>query len=223
MRSATQQTNIESCACSSVTEAVLSLRQGNSEGFNIVYREYSKLVRAVCLKILRNPTEAEDVAQEVFIHMLRKIHTFRGDSAFSTWLYRVALNTVLMHVRSTRRDRIASIESRRTGNGQQRDGGVQNASMPSFSNKIDLRSAVDSLPNGYKLIFILHDIQGYHHHEISRILGRSIGDSKSQLHRARQRLREFLRDTSDKKRCRRIGGRELIAAPATDQRLYPIE
>lgn len=194
MGSVTQEVNAGAYGYSPVRQAVSSLRHGNLEGFDIVYQEYSKLVRAICLRVLRNPTEAEDAAQDVFVHVLRKIHTFRGESAFSTWLYRVAMNTVLMQFRSTRHDRMASaqpiVESASRGGAT-----GPNIALPSFSTRIDLRAALDSLPGGCKAVFILHDVQGYRHREIAQILGRSIGDSKSQLHRARQRLREFLGDT----------------------------
>jgi RNA polymerase sigma-70 factor (ECF subfamily) len=170
------------------------MRQEDPGGFDLVYREYGSLVRAVCLRILRNRTEAEDAAQDAFLNIFRKIHTFRGDSALSTWLYRVTTNTVLMRVRKNRRDSVAPNEPRERENSYRAHNSGHDPSLTNFLREIDLQTALDSLPEGYKTVFVLHDVQGYGHKEISRILGRSVGDSKSQLHRARKRLREFLGD-----------------------------
>lgn len=216
MGSATQEVNAQKSVCSPISQAVSLSRQGNPQGFDILYREYSKLVRAACLRILRNSTEAEDTAQDVFIQVLRKVHTFRGDSSLATWLYRVATNAALMRIRRTKHDRMTSAQSK-DDDAPGRKPAAQDFSLPMFPYRIDLKAAVNSLPAGYKQVFILHDVEGYHHKEISGILGSSIGNSKSQLHRARKRLRDFLGDSApepiakshSKKRCQGDGLRSI--------------
>lgn len=217
MGSATPEVNAAS-ACSPGNQAVPSVCGKNAEGFDLIYRDYSKLVRAICFRILRNPTEAEDAVQDVFVQILRNVHTFRGESSFATWLYRVATNTVLMRVRSTRRDRMASAQPQECEGASRRIPRTQDFSLSAFACRIDLKAAVNSLPVGYRAVFILHDIQGYHHKEISRILGRSIGDSKSQLHRARKRLRVFLGDAvaETTARCRPAGTSDDVTVNKLD-------
>jgi RNA polymerase sigma-70 factor, ECF subfamily len=176
-----------------VREAIQLARQGVPEAFDLVYREYRGFARAVCLRMLRDRVEAEDGAQEVFVHVLRKIHTFRSESAFSTWLYRLTTNTVLTRLRKKKHDWNA-IESRHGENNSSDYIGVQDPHLNGLLCGIDIQRALDSLPDGYRTVFILHDVQGYDHREISGILGRSIGNSKSQLHKARKRLRQLLAD-----------------------------
>jgi RNA polymerase sigma-70 factor (ECF subfamily) len=144
-----------------------------------------------------NTAEAEDLTQEAFLLLLRKIHTFRGESAFSTWLHRLAVNLVLMRLRK-KSPPIVSIEAT--------PGPDDEAVSPSFDigapdlllegsiDRINLERCIRQLPAGYRKIFVLHDIEGYEHNEIAEMLGRSVGDSKSQLHKARTRLREQLHE-----------------------------
>jgi len=160
--------------------------------FESTYDAYGNLVRTLCRRMLRDPIEAEDVTQEVFLRVFLKLHTFRGESAFSSWLYRLAKNQVLMWLRKNGRQ-IVSIEGF-----QRQDGslflevGELDLQLSDIPEQIDLQAAIKGLPKGYRQVFVLYDIQGYNHKEIAAILGFSVGNSKSQLHKARKRLREVL-------------------------------
>jgi RNA polymerase sigma-70 factor, ECF subfamily len=160
--------------------------------FENIYRTYAELVYRVCLRALRDPIEAEDATQDVFVRVLLKLHTFRGESGFSSWLYRVAMNVVLMRFRKNRKsislDAVPELEMK----------GIHavDGDPSSAVNQIDLQTAMKQLPSGVKRVFILHDIQGYHHRQIAQFFGYSVGNSKSQLHRARIRLRELLQGES---------------------------
>ena len=138
-----------------------------------------------------NQTEAEDLTQEVFIQLFRKIGSFRGDSAFTTWLHRMTVNQVLMHFRK----RTVKYE-KTTEEGETPDQMVTGTSDPNkmrIVDKIALDNASQQLPNGYKNVFVLHDVEGFEHEEVARILGCSVGTSKSQLHKARLKLRKLLK------------------------------
>jgi RNA polymerase sigma-70 factor (ECF subfamily) len=135
-------------------------------------------------------TEAEDLTQEVFIQLFRKVGSFRGDSAFSTWLHRLTVNQVLMYFRrrSVKNEKVSE-------DGEMPEQTVTGTSNPNRMQVIDriaLKNAVAMLPNGYKSVFVLHDVEGYEHEEVARRLGISIGTSKSQLHKARLKLRGLL-------------------------------
>jgi RNA polymerase sigma-70 factor (ECF subfamily) len=141
--------------------------------------------------------EAEDLAQEAFLQLFRKIGTFRGESAFSTWLHRLTVNVVLMKLRK-KTVAESSLEEQtepdeETG-GPRKDFGAPDNLLTGSVDRINLQRAVEQLPPGYRAVFELHDIQGYEHNEIAGIMGCSIGNSKSQLHKARTRLRELLHE-----------------------------
>jgi RNA polymerase sigma-70 factor (ECF subfamily) len=141
--------------------------------------------------------EAEDLAQEAFLQLFRKIGTFRGESAFSTWLHRLTVNVVLMKLRKKTIPE-SSLEEQtepdeETG-GPRKDFGAPDNQLTGSVDRINLQRAVQELPPGYRAVFELHDIQGYEHNEIATIMGCSIGNSKSQLHKARTRLRELLHE-----------------------------
>jgi RNA polymerase sigma-70 factor (ECF subfamily) len=179
----------------SLPENVRLAQQGDAEAFEIIYQQHGGRVYALCLRMLRDPVEAEDLVQEVFMLVFRKIHTFRGDSAFSTWLHRLTTNLVLMRLRRKKPmcvslDEIMGSEERDAKPHQEIGG--PDPRLSGLADRINLQSAIDQLPQGYREIFILYDVQGYEHSEIAKILGRSIGNSKSQLHKARKRLRELL-------------------------------
>jgi len=180
---------------SSFCEAIRLAQQGDAAAFEIIYQQHCGRVYALCLRMLRDPAEAEDLVQEVFMQVFRKIHTFRGESAFSTWLHRLTANLVLMHLRrkkpsSTSLDDMTGSEEEGTKPGQEIGG--PDPQLSGLVDRVTLQSAIDQLPEGYKEIFVLYDVQGYEHSEIAQILGRSIGNSKSQLHKARKRLCELL-------------------------------
>ncbi len=141
-----------------------------------------------------NIAEAEDLTQEAFLQLHRKIATFRGDSAFSTWLHRLTVNVVLMHLRRKGLNLISLDEALDTSpdSGPVRSFGAQDLRLTGTIDRMTLEKAIADLPPGYRLIFMLHDIDGYEHNEIATMLDCSIGNSKSQLHKARMKLRESL-------------------------------
>ncbi len=142
-----------------------------------------------------NVAEAEDLAQEAFLQLHRKIATFRGDSAFSTWLHRLAVNVVLMQLRRKGLPLVSLDEAMEPApqEGPGRHFGAPDLTLAGAIDRLALARAIDNLPAGYRLIFILHDIEGYEHNEIASMLDCSIGNSKSQLHKARLKLRDALR------------------------------
>jgi len=181
----------------SEADAIQWARDGDRVAFEYLYRLHGRRVYAVCLRMVGNTTEAEDLTQEVFLLLLRKIHTFRAESAFSTWLHRLAVNVVLMHLRR-KSPPIVSIEATPDPDDETRspsiDIGAPDLLLEGSIDRINLERCIKRLPVGYRTMFVLHDIQGYQHNEIAHMLGGSIGVSKSQLHRARKRLREMLHE-----------------------------
>jgi RNA polymerase sigma-70 factor (ECF subfamily) len=154
-------------------------------------------VYALCLRMLRDPIEAEDLVQDVFVLLFRKIHTFRGESAFSTWLHRLAVNLVLMRLRKKSPPTVSievTADLDDESSSPSIDIGAPDLLLEGSVDRVSLERCIGQLPAGYRAIFVLHDIQGYQHNEIAEIVGRSVGDSKSQLHKARMRLRELLHE-----------------------------
>lgn len=175
--------------------AKLCATAARSDIFEDIYRSHAELVRGVCLRTLRDPIEAEDATQDVFVRVLLKLHTFRGEAAFSSWLYRLAMNVVLMRFRKNRK----SVSLDEFGEVETKDGADPRVTETYASNavdRIDLQTAINHLPTGVRKVFILHDVQGYRHREIAQFFGYSEGNSKSQLHRARIRLRKLLQTES---------------------------
>lgn len=163
---------------------------GNMMAFEEIYNRHHRRVYSICLRMLQNATEAEDLTQDVFIQLHRKIGSFRGDSAFTTWLHRMTVNQVLMHFRK----RNVKFE-KTTEEGEtpiQIVGGTENPMKMPVVDKIAIEHAIEQLPSGYRNVFVLHDVEGYEHEEVAKILGCSVGTSKSQLHKARLKLRKLL-------------------------------
>jgi RNA polymerase sigma-70 factor (ECF subfamily) len=163
---------------------------GDMAAFEEIYTRHHRRVYSICLRMLQNTSEAEDLTQDVFIQLYRKIGSFRGDSAFTTWLHRMTVNQVLMHFRK----RTVKFE-KTTEEGETPDQVVTGTANPErmrIVDKIALEHAIDQLPNGYKNVFVLHDVEGFEHEEVARILGCSVGTSKSQLHKARLKLQKLL-------------------------------
>ena len=178
-------------------EAIRLAQEGNAAAFERLYRLHSRRVYSLCLRMVGNTAEAEDLTQEAFLQLFRKIATFRGESAFSTWLHRLAVNVVLMKLRrksggETSLDQLT--EPDEEVGGPRRDFGGPDLRLSGSLDRVNLQRAVERLPPGYKAVFILHDVQGYEHNEIAGIMHCSIGNSKSQLHKARMRLRELLHE-----------------------------
>jgi RNA polymerase sigma-70 factor, ECF subfamily len=165
--------------------------EGNMDAFAELYNRHSRRVYSLCLKMTANVEKAEDLAQDVFVHLFRKIGSFRGQSAFTTWLHRVTVNQVLMHFRKR-----SSKAEKTTEDGETPVQIVKGTSDPNsmpIVDRIALDHAIAQLPPGYKSVFILHDVEGHEHTEVANILGCSVGTSKSQLHKARMKLRGLLR------------------------------
>ncbi len=190
-------------------EAIQRAKAGDPAVFEYLYRLHSPRVYALCLRMIRDTIEAEDLTQEAFLLLFRKIHTFRNESAFSTWLHRLAVNLVLMRLRK-KAPSVVSIEATADSDDENAPSsnleyGAPDLTLEGSIDRINLERCIALLPAGFRKVFVLHDIQGYEHHEIAEILGRSVGDSKSQLHKARKRLRESLRELQrDKARNKRL-------------------
>jgi len=182
----------------SIDKAIRLFNQGDVKAFESIYRSYCEYVHRICLRMLRDPVEAEDAAQDVFVCVFRKINTFRGESAFSSWLYRLTTNSVLMRFRKNKRKWISLEASREDEGSSYREISAPDSNLSGLLDRIEIQSAVDVLPDGYKVAFVLHDIYGYDHREIAEISGYSIGNSKSQLHKARVRLRKLIGATPQK-------------------------
>jgi len=164
---------------------------GDMASFEELYQRHNRRVYSLCLRMLQSAHEAEDLTQEVFIQLYRKIGSFRGDSAFTTWLHRMTVNQVLMHFRKRSVKNEKTTEEGETP--VQIVAGTENPRKMPVVDRIALDRAIAQLPKGYKTVFILHDIQGHEHEEVAKILGCSVGTSKSQLHKARMKLRKLLK------------------------------
>lgn len=179
---------------------------GDAQAFARLYESHKRRVYAICLRITRDTTEAEDCAQEAFLQCFLRLSTFRGEAALSTWLYRLTVNVVLMRLRAAH---VKPVSLDTAGTHEDSGEGallnicpVDDLRLAGTVDRIALYRALRRLPPGYRTIFLLHDVEGKAHSEIARELGCSIGNSKSQLHQARLRLRRFLR-------------RPLIPCPST--------
>jgi|SRR5271165_4296181 len=178
-------------------EAIRRAQAGDAAAFEHLFQLHSRRVYALCLRMVGNPADAEDLAQEAFLQLFRKIATFRGESAFSTWLHRMTVNVVLMRLRkkSLPTDSLEeSLEPDSESTGPKRDVGAPDLRLSGAVDRVNLERSIEKLPPGYRTVFILHDVQGYEHNEIADIMGCSVGNSKSQLHKARTRLRELLQE-----------------------------
>jgi RNA polymerase sigma-70 factor, ECF subfamily len=192
----------------SEAEAIRRAQAGDAAAFGYLYKANFRHVYSVCLRMIRNPAEAEDLTQQAFLQLFRKIGTFRGESGFSTWLHRVTVNIVLMHIRRRKPTEILveEVEHHSAEGEGPREHGGSDTSMLGAIDRISLRRAIRKLPAGCKKIFLLHDVIGYEHGEIAGLLGVSAGCSKSQLHKARRRLRRLLQGEE--------GRAEVSAVPA---------
>jgi RNA polymerase sigma-70 factor (ECF subfamily) len=176
-------------------DALIRAQSGDHYAFAQLYSLHKRRIYSLCLRMVGNVAEAEDLTQEAFLQLHRKIATFRGDSAFSTWLHRLAINVVLMHLRK-KGLRLMSLDEAMEpvpDEGPGRSFGAPDLSLVGSIDRLALERAVAALPAGYRLIFVLHDVEGYEHNEIADMLDCSIGNSKSQLHKARLKLRDALR------------------------------
>jgi RNA polymerase sigma-70 factor (ECF subfamily) len=175
--------------------AIERAKQGDAQAFQELYDKHKRRVYSLCLRMTANTAEAEDLTQEAFLQLYRKIGTFRGESAFSTWLHRLSVNVVLMHLRRKSLPVVSLEETTQVGEDDtpKKDFGAEDLALAGSIDRLQLQKAVNDLPPGYRTIFVLHDIEGYEHNEIAGIVGCSIGNSKSQLHKARMKLRDLLK------------------------------
>jgi RNA polymerase sigma-70 factor (ECF subfamily) len=176
-------------------EAIEKAKHGDAQAFQALYDRHKRRVYSLCLRMTANTAEAEDLTQEAFLQLYRKIGTFRGESAFSTWLHRLSVNVVLMHLRKKSLPVVSLEETTQAGEEDtpKKDFGAEDLALAGSIDRLHLQKAVDDLPPGYRTIFVLHDVEGYEHNEIAEIVGCSIGNSKSQLHKARMKLRDLLK------------------------------
>ncbi len=171
-------------------------QQGDSAAFEELYTLHKRRVYGICLRMVRNQADAEDLAQEAFLQLFRKLKLFRGESQFSTWLHRLVVNVVLMKLR--RKDVCnggASLDELiEVGDGElKKEVTSIDHHLILSPERIAVGRAIEQLPPGYRLILRMHDLEGFEHNEIAEILGCSIGNSKSQLHKARLALLAILR------------------------------
>lgn len=161
-------------------------QDGDLRAFEQLYRDHVGHVFAICLRMAGNRRRAEELTQDSFVRAWETLGTFRGESAFSSWLHRVAVNVVLLALRSERRYS-SRVESTDDLTRHDRSG---NESLP--GELADLENAIAQLPGQARIIFVLHDVEGYKHEEIAEFMGLSVGTSKAQLHRARRLLRKMI-------------------------------
>ena len=175
-------------------DEIQPLIEDDQQAFDELYQKYHERVYSICFRMTQNAFESEDLTQDVFIRLFQTIGSFRGESAFTTWLYRLTVNLVLMHFRKRKR-RVDQIN----GNGELPAyivPGSQNPKRMRIVDRILLSEVITKLPDGYRQAIILHDVQGLQHKEIAEARGRSVGTSRSQLHRGRAMLRELIAGSS---------------------------
>ncbi len=174
-------------------ELVRRVQEGDAAAFEALFHAHKARIYSICVRMTNNTAQAEDLTQEAFLQVFRKLSTFKGNSALSTWLYRIAVNTVLMHFRK-KALRQVSLDEPSSGEVKhaRREYGERDGRLSGSVDRITLARAITDLPTGYRRIFLMHEVEGYEHQEIARILECSVGNSKSQLHKAKLRIREFL-------------------------------
>jgi RNA polymerase sigma-70 factor, ECF subfamily len=177
-------------------ELVKRAQRGDAEAFAALFHAHKARVYSICVRMTNNTAQAEDLTQDAFLQVFRKLSTFKGNSALSTWLYRIAVNTVLMHFRKKALKQVSLDEpSSHDAKQVRREYGSRDGRLSGSVDRIALTRAIKDLPAGYRKIFLLHEVEGYEHQEIAKLLDCSVGNSKSQLHKAKLRIREFLSET----------------------------
>jgi RNA polymerase sigma-70 factor (ECF subfamily) len=182
------------------TQRIARAQQGDEAAFEALFSAHKRRVYSLCLRMTGDTAEAEDLTQEAFLQLFRKISTFRGESAFTTWLHRLVVNVVLMHLRKKGLQQVSldDVDSSQE-EPVKRDYGDDDRRLIGSIDRLSLDRAIAALPHGYRTVFVLHDVEGYEHNEIAQIMNCSTGNSKSQLHKARLKLREHLR--RDQRKC----------------------
>jgi RNA polymerase sigma-70 factor, ECF subfamily len=215
-------------------DIVRRAQEGDSDAFAELFNAHKARIFSLCLRMTNNAAEAEDLTQDAFMQVFRKLSSFRGDSALSTWLHRIAVNTVLMHFRK-KVLRHVSLDERSDGEGRtvRRECGGKDGRLSGTINRLALIRALEELPAGYRMIFLLHEVHGHEHQEIAALLGCSVGNSKSQLHKAKRNIRRILARTNAAVEVVEAGSsggkieadlavRSRRIAPATSQFVVPI-
>jgi RNA polymerase sigma-70 factor (ECF subfamily) len=181
------------------TELAQKAGSGDVQAFGELFQRHNRRVYSLCYRMTGNAADAEDLTQEAFVRLFDKIGTFRGEAEFTTWLHRFTVNQVLMHFRRQKKRPEKTTED---GDVPETFSGPEDTSSRIIINRIALDRAIAELPPGYRMAFVLHDIEGYMHQEIAALLGTTIHTSKSQLHKARLSLRKILkrRRNNDKKK-----------------------
>jgi RNA polymerase sigma-70 factor, ECF subfamily len=193
-------------------QLIARAQRGDEAAFSALFEAHKRRVYSLCLRMTGNTAEAEDLAQEAFLQLYRKISTFRGESAFSTWLHRLAVNVVLMHLRKKGLQQVSLDDADNSQDEPvKRDYGGDDQRLSGSVDRIGLEKAIAELPPGYRAVFVLHDVEGYEHNEIAEIMNCSVGNSKSQLHKARMKLRERLHQYRGRKP-------ETLAAGSAEER-----
>lgn len=177
------------------SDVIERAQNGDAEAFAALFQTHKMRVYSLCLRMTNNVAEAEDLTQDAFLQVFRKLSTFRGNSALSTWIYRIAVNTVLMRFRKRALPQV-SLEEPWSNKAEAKSGpkeyGSRDCNLAGCVDRIALTQAIRELPEGYRTVFLLHEVEGYEHSEIAELLGCSTGNSKSQLHKAKMRIRELL-------------------------------
>lgn len=178
---------------SSERQVISRAIDGDEEAFGEIFRAHKNHVFSLCLRMTGNVGQAEDLTQDTFLHVFRKLATFCGESALSTWIYRVAVNTTLMQLRKKAHHTV-SLDERLSQDPPKerlemcREDGRLHATV----DRVALIRAIGELPQGYRTVFLLHEVEGYGHREIADLLKCSTGNSKSQLHKARLKIHALL-------------------------------
>jgi RNA polymerase sigma-70 factor (ECF subfamily) len=200
-------------------DVLVQAQAGDPDAFTKLYLRHKKRVFSICLRMVHDSCLAEDLTQETFIQLHRKVATFRGDSLFTTWLHRMTVNIVLMRLRK-RALPVVSLDhliTDRSGVDFKFSLGANDSRQVGVVDRLAINRAVATLPPGYRNIFLLHDVNGFEHREIASMEGCSLGNSKSQLHKARRALRGTLSAHADRV-CRTKGGTTPVTGNGDFQR-----
>ena len=172
-------------------ELAARCRAGDASAFEELYQQHARRLFSLVVRMIGSVDDAEDLLQEVFLQAHRKLSGFRGDSALGTWLYRLTMNHCLDHLRARQ------VRMNRATESLDEEGAEEPTApapvVPAVVSRLDLERAIKMLPDGARAAFLLHDVEGFEHREIAQILGISEGTSKSQVHKARMKLRMILR------------------------------
>jgi len=191
----------------SESEAIERAKLGDTDAIDVLYHLHQRRVHSLCFRMTADRSAADELTQDVFLQLFRKVRTFRGESALSTWLHRVAVNLVLMRLRKRHPPLIALEQTPETEKeSHEKELGAEDLRLALLLDRLRLESAINDLPLGYRTVFVLHDVEGYEHHEIAEKIGCSISNSKSQLRRARMRLRKLLTTSREE------SSREVVTA-----------